>query len=60
MCFIIIFLDVIAMWMKNWIMKDNKLIKQRNRTNMKMADVKKIVDIQRAKTLKKWKGQSLL
>ena len=34
-------------------MKDNKLIKQRNRTNMKMADVKKIVDIQRAKTLKK-------
>ena len=34
-------------------MKDNKLIKQRNRTNMKMADVKKIVDIQQAKTLKK-------
>ena len=33
-------------------MKDNKLIKQINRTNMKMGDVKKIVDIQSAKTLK--------
>ena len=30
-------------------MKDNKLIKQTKRTNMKMADVEKIVDIQQAK-----------
>ena len=39
-------------------MKDNKLIKQTKRTNMKMADVEKIVDIQQAKTLKNEKNKA--